>query len=272
VIRLAVGALLVASITGANLPRAQEPQQQAATTQQPSAGSLAVPFGIGELLEYDISFGKVHVGNGNMEILPMDNVRGRETWHTIFRINGGLRFVYSVHDQYEDWMDTQTLASLRYRQNIDEGSYNPKRLFEIYPERREYVEVSRKDAEPQPSVARPLSDAAFLFALRVMPLRLGLDTTLNDYFKADANPIRLRVLRRDTIEVGAGRFVALVLQPTFASSRLFGEGGHAEIWLSDDANHIMLQMKSKLSFGSLNLYLKRYRPSPTTNVPLHRVP
>ena len=34
----------------------------------------------------------------------------------------------------------------------------------------------------------------------------------------------------------------------------------------------MLQMKSKLSFGSLNLYLKSYRPSPTTSVPLNRLP
>jgi len=55
-------------------------------------------------------------------------------------------------------------------------------------------------------------------------------------------------------------------------SKLFDEGGHAEVWLSDDDARIMLQMKSKVSFGSLNLYLKSYRPSPTTNIPLNRVP
>jgi len=33
------------------------------------------------------------------------------------------------------------------------------------------------------------------------------------------------------------------------------------VWLSDDDKHIMLQLKSKLSFGSLNLYLKSYVPS-----------
>jgi Protein of unknown function (DUF3108) len=44
---------------------------------------------------------------------------------------------------------------------------------------------------------------------------------------------------------------------------IFSENGHAEIWLSDDDNRIMLQLKSKLSFGSLNLYLKSYLPSPS---------
>ena len=40
------------------------------------------------------------------------------------------------------------------------------------------------------------------------------------------------------------------------------DGGYdrPELWLSDDANHIVLQMKSGLSFGSFNLYLTSYRP------------
>ncbi len=253
-------ALAVAAFLGSGLP---------ATAQETVRPTARVPYGVGELLEYDISFGKIHVGNGNMEVLPMDTVRGRSSWHTAFRINGGLRFVYTVHDKYEDWSDIETLASLRYRQDIDEGGYDPKRLFEIYPERKEYVEVSKKDAKPEESVEHPLSDASFLYFLRTIPLRVGMDTTFNDYFKSRANPIHLKVIRRDTIEVGAGRFVALVVQPRF-ESKLFSDGGHAELWLSDDENRIMLQMKSKLSFGSLNLYLKSYRPSPTTNVPLNR--
>ena len=235
-----------------------------------SPAAMPVPYGVGELLEYDISFGKVHVGNGSMEVLPMDTVRGHEVWHTIFRVNGGLRFVYSVHDRYEDWTDVRTLASLRYRQDIDEGGYDPKRRYEIYPDRREYVEVS-KDSTPRQSVARPLNEASFIYYLRTIPLHVGMDTSFNDYFIAERNPVRFRVVRKDTIQVGAGRFSAFVVQPVFAS-KLFSEGGHAEIWLSDDENRIMLQMKSKLSFGSLNLYLKSYRPSPTTNVRLNRLP
>ena len=242
---------------------------------QDSLGSVAprarVPYGVGELLEYDISFGKIHVGNGSMEVLPMDTVRGRETWHTIFRVNGGLRFVYSVHDRYEDWTDVHTLASLRYRQDIDEGGYEPKRLYEIYPERREYVEVSKKDATPMASVEHPLSDASFIYFLRTVPLRIGMDTSFSDYFRADRNPVRFKVVRRDTIKVGAGKFATIVIQPQFPS-KLFCDGCKAEVWLSDDENRIVVQMKSKVSFGSLSLYLKNYKPSPTTNVPLNRVP
>ncbi|HEY4217500.1 MAG TPA: DUF3108 domain-containing protein [Gemmatimonadaceae bacterium] len=225
-----------------------------------------VPFGVGERMDYDIRFGKLHVGSGSMEILPMDTVRGFDAWHTLFRLSGGIPF-YHVNDTYEAWFDAHTLSSLRYWQNIDEGSYEPKRHYEIYPDRREYV---LNDKPPNQSVAHPLDEASLLYYLRTVPLRVGLDTTINDYFQADRNPIHLKVIRKDTIEVPAGKFSAIVVQPRF-ESKLFSEGGHAEVWLSDDENHIMLQMKSKVSFGSLNLYLKSYRPSPTTHTPLNRL-
>jgi hypothetical protein len=251
-VRLAMAALLLALPVSA----------QEATRPAPAR----VPFGVGERLEFDIRFGKVHVGSGSMEVLPLDTVRGLDAWHTIFRLSGGIPF-YHVNDRYEDWFDTHTLSSLRYWQDIDEGNYEPKRHYEIYPDRKEYIENQKP---PKMSVERPLDEGSFLYFLRTIPLRVGMDTSFNDYFRADRNPVRFKVLRRDTIDVPAGRFAAIVIQPIF-ESKLFSEGGHAEIWLSDDENRIMLQMKSHVKFGSLNLYLKSYQPSPTTTAPLSRV-
>jgi hypothetical protein len=227
---------------------------------------LAVPFGVGERMEYDIKFGRLHVGTGDMEVLPMDTVRGRDVWHTVFRLRGGIPF-YHVNDRYEVWSDTHTLSALRYWQDIDEGNYEPKRHYEIFPDRREYIE---NEKPPRESVGRPLVEGSFLYILRTLPLRVGMDTSFNDYFMAERNPVRFKVLRRDTVQVPAGRFPALVVQPIF-ESKLFNEGGHAEVWLSDDPNHIMLQMKSRVKFGSLSLYLKSYRPSPTATTPVNRM-
>ncbi len=241
--------------------------QSAAGAPTPDTGHARVPFGVGERMEYDIRFGKVHVGSGNMEVLAMDTVRGLDTWHTVFRIQGGIPF-YRVNDTYEDWFDARTLASLRSWQDINEGGYNPKRHFEIFPDRREYVENKN---DPRPSVERPLDEGSFAYFVRTIPLRVGLDTSFNDFFKADRNPVRIRVIRRDTIEVPAGKFAAIVVEPVISTTGIFRQGGEAQIWLSDDENRIVLQLKSKLSIGSLNLYLKSYRPSPTTPAPLNRV-
>ena len=73
----------------------------------------------------------------------------------------------------------------------------------------------------------------------------------------------IRVLRRERVRVPAGTFNAVVVQPIIKTKGIFSEKGEAQVWLSDDDRRILLQVKSKLKFGSLNLYLKSYRPTAT---------
>lgn len=264
-------AALTAVATTASRPSQALAQQPAAQQGQPAESTTHIPFGVGERMEYDVRFGHFHVGTGDMEVLPMDTVRGHQTWHTLFHLSGGYLF-YKVNDRYEDWFEVGSLSSLRYHQDIDEGSYEPKRSYEIFPDRSEFVEYNKEgEAKPvQPSVRHPLDETSFLYYLRTVPLRIGLDTSFNNYFIADRNPVKFRVVGVDTIDVPAGRFAALVVKPIF-QSKLFSEGGDATVWLSDDDARIMLQMKSKVRWGSLNLYLKSYRPSPSSTARLNRV-
>lgn len=220
-----------------------------------------VPWGVGEHLEYDVRAKElileVHVGSGSMDVLPKDTVRGQSTWHIVFTVSGGLP-VYRVNDRYESWLDTHTLASLRSYQVLNEGSYHPTRRYEFFPERQEFTE---NDQPPKPSVAHPLDEGSLLFFIRTIPFAVGMDTSLYDYFDAARNPVDLQVTGRERITVPAGTCDAMVIKPIIHTSGLFSKGGQAQVWLSDDSNHIMLQMKSKLPIpgGQLNLYLKSYR-------------
>lgn len=220
-----------------------------------------VPFGVGEKMEYDVKFGVLRVGNAHMEVVGLDNLRGRAAWHTAFYVRGG-NFMYRVNDVYESWMDAETLSSLRFVQELEEGGKDTERHFEIYPERAIFVQTSKKPAKEEASVSQPLDDGSFLYFLRTIPLVVGQTYDFNRYFRPDRNPVRIKVLRREKVEVPAGTFNAIVVQPVIKTKGIFSENGHAEVWLSDDERHIMLQLKSKLSFGSLNLYLKSYSPSP----------
>lgn len=216
-----------------------------------------VPFEIGEQLHYDVKFGAIKVGNASMRVAGIDTIRGLPAYHVRFSISGGT-FFYKVNDVYESWMDLRTLNSLRYVQDTDQGSRERQRRYEIFPERAIYNEVAKNNRE-MPSVSEPLDDGSFLFFVRTVDLEVGKTYEFNRYFKPDRNPVRIRVLRRERIKVPAGTFNAIVLQPIIKTSGIFSEGGAAEIWLSDDDKRMMLQMKSRLSFGSLNLYLRSYR-------------
>ena len=221
-----------------------------------------VPFAAGERLEYDVKFGFLHVGGGSMEVAGIDSIRGRRAWHTVFQVHGGTLF-YKVNDRLESWIDVSSLVSLRHWQELSEGRRDRERRFEILPERGIVLEEGKPEA---PTVAAPLDDGAFLYFVRTIPLEVGQTYEFDRYFRPDRNPVTIRVLRRERIRVPAGEFDAIVLQPIIKTKGIFSEGGRAEIWLSDDANRIMLQMKSKLPFGSLNLYLTSYQRGPAPAV------
>jgi hypothetical protein len=213
-------------------------------------------FAPGERLLYDASFGHVHIGHGTMLLAGTDTVRGHIAWRAIFTISGGT-FFFRVRDSTVSWFDTATFSSLRFVQRIREGRYHADRDYQIYPERGTYERLGEPEAK---SVQDPLDDASFLYFLRSIPLEVGHTYEFDRYFQPEANPIIIRVLRREHVTVPAGTFDAIVVQPQFKTPGIFSQKGHAEVWLADDSTHMMLMLKSGLSFGSLNLYLTHYSP------------
>ena len=97
----------------------------------------------------------------------------------------------------------------------------------------------------------------FSFSSGPFPLVVGQTYTFDQYFEPKANPVVIKVVRKDTIDVPAGRFPAIVIDPRIKTNGLFSKDGHAEIWLSDDNRRIMLKMHSSFSVITLDLALKK---------------
>jgi hypothetical protein len=71
------------------------------------------------------------------------------------------------------------------------------------------------------------------------------------------------VLRRERVSVPAGTFNAIVVRPIIKTKGVF-ENGRAEVWLSDDSRRLIVQIKSKMRIGSLNLFLRSFRAATTS--------
>ena len=211
-----------------------------------------VPWSIGERFSYDVKFGFIKAGRAEMTVVGIEQVRGRSAWRARFTVRGGY-LALRVDDVLETWMDTETLSSLRFSQDFSEVGRDRAKLFDIFPERGTYIQHGKLE---KPTVPDPLDDGSFLFFIRTVPLVVGQTYEFNRYFIPDRNPVKIRVLRREKISVPAGTFECIVLQPIIKTKGIFSENGQAEIWLTDDPRRIMVQMKSKLPFGSLNLYLR----------------
>ncbi len=248
VLPLAFGAVLT-SVSGAAAQPAQLRVVEAAGTKVSVA---SVPYAVGEELTYRATFSGIPAGTARMRVDGIELVRGRPAYHVVFSVDGGVP-LYRVHDRYESWIDVETLASLRHRQQISEGRYHRTTSYEIYPERAEY---QKQGDSVRASVSNPLDDGSFIYAVRTAGVNVGETRSDNRYFRPDKNPVVLTGLRRDTVKVGAGTFAATVVRPTIRTSGIFSDDGQAQVWFTDDANRYPVQVKAKFSKFTLTLSLE----------------
>jgi hypothetical protein len=218
------------------------------------------PFAVGERADYDVRYGVIHAGTASVEVAGIDTVRGRGTWLFRLTMTAGVNLVvysYSVRDTMWSWVDTATFQSLRFNQDQLDGGRRREKRYEIFPDRLTFRDGTQPE---QPSVAEPLDDLAFLFFVRAHSFEVGTTETWERYFKPRSNPVVLRVLGRDTIDVAGRKWSTVVVRPIIKTSSLFAEGGEARVWISDDPAHVIVQINTKLKVGSITMRLKSYRP------------
>ena len=217
-----------------------------------------VPFGPGERMSYTVSLGPMRdVGKGTLEVQSIDTVHGHPVYQLRMDLKGGIVFA-KVDDVYKSWLDTQELISRRFHKDIHEVKYEAKRTFEFFPAERLWRRTDKDESGPMPT-DEPLDDLSFLFYARTLPLETGKTYTLHRYWKADGNPVTLKVLRRETVTTALGTFNAIVIQPIIKTKGLFGDGGKAEVYFTDDEQRIPIQITTHVKIiGSMTMKIQKY--------------
>ncbi len=231
----------------------------AAATRTEAQGTARVPFGDGERSEYEVKLGRVGAGRAIIEIAGTGTFDGHPVWHARMHISGGVPLA-RVEDRFESWIDMRGVFSRRFRQDQKEVRFRRQRTYELFPERDLWRRADNGDRGALTHTDRPQDDVSFLYFVRTVPLEVGRTYSFNNYFKERGNPVQLQVLRRETVRVPAGTFRTLVVRPIIKTDGLFGEGGQAEVYVTDDDRRLLVQIRSRVPVvGSLTMSLRSYR-------------
>jgi len=264
--RASIAMLLLAALTGGATLHAQGDSSQVdsvrADSIRPDAprpiGTVfpVVPFNVGERLVYQAKYGLFNVGTATMHVAGIDSIRGVETMHFVFHIEGGALW-YHLNQKLESWVGRHDFHSRRFWNQTEEKGKAWQRQFDIYPDSGFYREASRDTTLP--TVPDPLDDAAFLYWIRTVPLEMGKKYEYRRYFRPERNPVIVEVLKRERVSVAGRKWKAIVVRPKIPrGGGIFAEKADARMWLSDDSLRIMLALQSNFSFGQVTLKLKEY--------------
>src|SRR6187549_50940 len=76
--------------------------------------TVALPFSIGERLNYGVTVGSKHVGQGSMSIQGPEDVRGVATYLLKSEVRARIGPIKAL-DRADSWLDPARMSALRFR-------------------------------------------------------------------------------------------------------------------------------------------------------------
>jgi len=89
-------------------------------------------------------------------------------------------------------------------------------------------------------------------------LKPGDMYTLFNFYKDKSHELGVKFLGRQELEVEAGTFRTIVVEPLVKEGGLFKSEGRIVIWLSDDELKIPVRVNTKVIIGSIDTELREY--------------
>jgi hypothetical protein len=216
-------------------------------------------FGIGERLVFDINYGLITAGEAIMYIPAYDSINNRKCFRVEFYVNSlpSFSWIYKVEDRYLTFIDVETLAPWRFEQHIREGSY--KRDFVAQFDQVKRLAITPDSVIQVPEYVHDIM-SAFYFArtLDFSGSKPGDTFMLQNFYKDKTHDLMVKFLGRQELEVEAGTFRTIVVEPLIQEGGLFKSEGRVVVWLTDDERKIPIRVNSKVLIGSIDAELQKY--------------
>ena len=219
-----------------------------------------VPYRVGERLEYSIGWGKIFsAGEARVEVEELFNFRGHATYKVVAtaKSNAIISLFYRNHVRLESLIDRYGLFSRRYWNYQHENNSIRERIFEFdhennivtYKEDEYYIPYGIQD------------EVSSVFFMRTMDFTVGKPVYIDIFSKPDIWRIKCNVVKTEKINVPAGEFDTIVVEPELRFDGVMKKG-KIRIWFTNDERRIPVQVKSKITIGSILVRLKEFRLGP----------
>ena len=213
-------------------------------------------FGVGEYLEFGVNYGILPAGRAIMQIPEIIDYDGARCYKilSIAQSNGFVSQFYKVEDTVFTYVDCDGIFTHYFRKHLHEGGYRADKT--TYFDQRRHLAITGNDTVPTYSFVQDAFSS--LYYVRTQDIEPGKDILIDNHTDKKNYPLKILVLGRETIEVPAGKFDCIIVQPVMREEGIFKAKGTIKIWLTDDKYKIPVKMQTEVFFlGSIVAKLKK---------------
>ena len=203
-----------------------------------------------------------HLFNAGTATVKLESTGTEQKVTAIADSAGVANVLYGVHDRFEARFDPKTFCSLGLTKHTEEGPHKrdthvtfdyPKRKSMLQEKNLKTGENKQVENDIPPCVTDVVTGFYYLASL---PLQPGNSYTFPVNDGGKTAEVTARVEGKEKIKVPAGEFQTIRVAAEANSGTLKGRG-RVWAWFTDDANHTPVQMRAKLSWGTLLFRLQR---------------
>lgn len=222
-------------------------------------------FKDGEFLKYRIHYGFLNAGYATFTTNVV-TFNEKTHYHVVGKgySTGAVKLFFKVDDLYETYIDKSTLLSSKFIRKIREGSYVRDQTMVIDHTNKNITYTNNKSNTSKTynytgEMHDMLSAFYYLRHMNTDNYTAGDYINLNIFMDGETLNFKLKILNRETVSSSFGKVKCLKIRPYVLAGRVFKEKESVTMWVTDDSNHVPIQIKAELAVGSLKADLSSYK-------------
>lgn len=218
-------------------------------------------FTYGERFDYKVIYSFITAGTGYFTISPKPLYRGnkRPCYDIMFSVESlkSLAFLYRIKNWYRSVIDVEGIFPWEFEQHNRENDY--KRDFKaIFNHAKHLVIVGDTSYTIPPMVHDLVSAFYYVRTMNIGSMRKDSVFYLQNFYDDQTYSLGVKILGKQVVNVEAGKFKCILVEPLVVKGGLFKSEGNIIIWLSDDENKMPIKVSAKIPIGYVSAELTSY--------------
>jgi hypothetical protein len=218
-------------------------------------------FNTGEELSFRVHYGWINAAKIEIKVDPgIVKIDGRSTYHITAKgkTNASFDWAYKVRDHFETYLDSQSMAPLKYFKSVQEDNYKDVDLV-FYDHEKKFLRGKKKNMEMPAYVQDIVSSLFYARTINFSNAYAGKTFPLDVYLDQKIYNLKFKYLGKEVINTDVGKVNCIKLRPQLVVDRVFKDEDDMTVWITDDANRIPVRVQTDIWVGSLKVDITGYK-------------
>lgn len=217
-------------------------------------------FTYGEKLNFRVHYGFINAASISIQVADQPiKINDRPTYHITAKgkTYSSFDWMYKVRDHFESYVDSTSIAPLKYFKSVQEDKYKDVDLV-YYDHATKYLTGKKKNMSMPEYVQDVVSGTFYARSIDFSNAYNGQTYPLDIYLDQKIYNLKFKYLGKETIKTDVGKVRCIKLRPQLVVDRVFKDEDGMTIWITDDKNHLPVRIQTAIYVGSLKVDLTSY--------------